>query len=82
MSDSNIKTIHGLVLVQCALLQAIVSSKSKNTEIAFEFSHQYFPIIQGLNKDKEPDKELISAVERAYKTISAQLPKNRVSSIS
>jgi len=73
--ESSIKTIHGLVLVQGALLQAIAWSKAKNTEIAFEFSQQYMPIIQGLNKEKEPDKELISAVERAHKTISAQLPK-------
>jgi len=82
MGESSVKTIHGLALVQGALLQAIAWSNVKKSDLIFEFSQQYVPIIQGLNKEKEPDKLLIEAVERAYKTISAQLPKNRASGVS
>jgi hypothetical protein len=75
VSDTNIKTIHGLVLVQGALLQAIAWSKSKNTEIAFEFSQQCNGLVNELTKNKDPDKELIESVERARQSITAQLPK-------
>lgn len=82
MSESNIKTIHGLVIVQGALLQAMAWKETRKSDLLYEFSQQYIPLIQGLNKNKEPDKELIAAVELAYKSISAQLPKNHRSSIS
>lgn len=76
MSESNIKTIHGLVIVQGALLQALAWKEVKKTELNFEFSQQFIPLIQGLNKAENPDKELIAAVNAAYKSISAQLPRS------
>jgi hypothetical protein len=81
MSESNIKTIHGLVIVQGALLQALAWKEVKKTELNFEFSQQFIPLIQRLNKAEHPDKELIVAVNDAYKSISAQLPRNTGSSI-
>jgi len=78
--ESSIKTIHASVLVQGALLQAIAFSAAKKTELIFEFSQCYIPIIQGLNKDKDRNEEFVNAVESEYQRISAQLPKVKIAS--
>lgn len=74
MSESSLKTIHGMTLVQGALLQAFVWKEMRKTDLAQEFSQQYVALLQKLKKETPPDTELIAAVETAHKTTIAQLP--------
>lgn len=74
MSESSIKTVHGITLVQGALLQAFVWKDMRKTDLAQEFSQQYANLLQKLKNETPPDAELIAAVQAAHRTTIGQLP--------